>query len=133
MKIKIIFLLVILIAIAGCSSNSVDTSVSVDLKDSTIFDGESTQLIISIKNTGEEHFEGMFKITADDPSSIKIEELPADKKKFSLGPEEEVTRLVKITGETKSLRTDYQINVDVQYENGTEVSESSTVLSVRKD
>lgn len=132
----IILALLILVTIAYSnlfgSKTEAKGRIQMVLQDSKIVSGEETRLTVTVKNTGKSLLEGNLVILADDLDAVNVSHEDPSVLNVKLYPEESVTRVLKVVGQTNAIRTDYKITAEIKKDNET-VSSNELVLTVTKD
>jgi len=132
--IVIILVVYLMIAIIGSIKNvDLKGDLGVKLEDNKIASGEETYLIVKARNTGTELLEGEFKIQADDTGSVQVTYPNTEMLKFKLYPEESIERRIGITGTSKAIRTDYELDVVILGSNETVITKETIVLTVTNE
>jgi len=88
---------------------------------------------MSAYNDGDIPLSGKFVVQAQDPESVTINEVSESRLTFELYPKERIDRRIGVTGISKATRTDYEINVLIQGDNQTVISEEKVYLTVKKE
>ncbi len=128
----VVAIIIVVLIISSGDSDLPRGKVSLELADSRIRSGESTQLFISAQNTGSGALVGRFNVSVDDPSSVNIEHPSPELLSFNLLPGDSIRRSVDVTGTSVAYRTDYEVTVKVLGENDTIIGSESIILSIRR-
>ncbi len=111
-------------------TSSLPGNIVLQLEDSRVDSGESTNLRIAVSNMGEEPLVGTLNVSIDHPENINMS-IQEDRLTVNLLPGERVERIASIKAVSKAYRTDYEIKVYL-ISNNTVVDEESIILSVRR-
>ena len=125
------FLIISLFIISGCG-NQISGNVTANLENSKISSGKATKLIISAENTGKIPFQGEFKVSVDDSSSVSITYPDINLLSFNLQPGEKIVRSLTVQATSKTKRTDYGINVWIVDSGQKTIDRDDVILSVRQ-
>ncbi|MCF7872162.1 hypothetical protein K9L97_03945 [Candidatus Woesearchaeota archaeon] len=132
-KLIIIIFFCTLFLIVACQTKTNETLLIADMKDSSIISGESTQIIIEVSNNGDVVLDGELEIYSEDEENVQIEYSDDERISINLAPEENIKRVIPVTGKTSSLRTDYLITVNLIGSNKSILGSAKTVLIVKKE
>jgi hypothetical protein len=125
-------IVLVILIFSGRDHDAPKGKIFLELGDSRIQSGRSTQLFISAQNTGNTALVGRFDVSVDDPSSVSISHPDAELLRFNLLPGDSIRRSVDVTASSVAYRTDYEIKVAVLDVNGTVLGTESIILSVRR-
>ena len=109
-----------------------DGRIIMTLDDEKIVSGTTTNLKITIQNTGRELLEGDLLIIADDPNAVNVTHQDPSVLYIKLYPQESITRILTVKGTTNAIRTDYKIFAEIQKNNET-ISSNDVVLTVTRE
>lgn len=133
-------LIIIILAILGIiaynnlfsNNNQAKGTINMNLKDSKITTNDETTLQITVKNTGKTLMEGELEVIPDDMQAVNVTHPDPSVLNINLYPDESITRVLSVRGQTKAIRTDYKIFARITHENET-VSSNEIILTVTQE
>ncbi|MDP7116566.1 MAG: hypothetical protein QF632_06120 [Candidatus Woesearchaeota archaeon] len=132
---KLIVLLIVCVALfVGCQSEDEASAkiINAYLKPDIIQSGESADLIIDAKNKGKIATTVTFNVTTEAPDRVEFE-YPIHLA-YPLQPGETTgNKIVKVTGVSDTVRTDYAITIMLTDTSGNEIfDQEDLILTVKK-
>lgn len=129
----VVLVLIFYLANGLVSSSKAKGRLSVDIQDNSISSNDTTNLLVTARNSGKEPLEGEFKVSADDEDAVKVTYSEQELLKFRLLEDESITRSIEIQGFSKAIRTDYEIDVQIVGDNETVLDSETVLLTVKKE
>jgi len=129
----VIVIYLIIVLLTPKNNSDLKGELGAHLEDEKIASGEGTYLIVEAKNTGSKLLEAEFKIQADDASAVEVTYPDTEMLKFKLYPQESIKRRIGITGISKAIRTDYELDVVIVGNNESIISKETTILTVTNE
>ncbi|MCK5283000.1 MAG: hypothetical protein KAK00_06330 [Nanoarchaeota archaeon] len=135
MKRTIIFVFLALLLIFGltaCQEKKPTASISTALfRDSEIKSGDTTDLILDARNTGEIPVYVKFNLATESPDKVQL--AVQSSLEFTLQPGETTgNKIVKVTGVTDTISTSYLVTVSLADAEGKLFDNKNLILKVNK-
>ncbi len=118
----------------GCEKEETPkVKVAVKLEESPILNGETTNLILEVRNVGSRELNGRFNVTPEDSELVLVSY--AGEETFRIISGESVKKSYELTGKTRTYETGVQIKVDLidLGNNSVLYSNDDLVLYVKKE
>jgi len=127
-----VLVLIYFLANSLVESSKAKGQLSVNLEDNSIKSNDTTNLLVTARNTGKTPLEGEFTVSADDSEAVIVTYEETDLLKFRLLEDESITRNIDIQGFSKAIRTDYKIDVQIKGTNESIIDTKTVILTVKK-
>jgi len=134
-KQKIIFVILaflLILSLTGCKEKKPSALISTSMfRDSEIKSGETTDLILDARNTGDIPVSVKFSIVTESPEKVVL--TTQSQLEFTLQPSETTgNKIVKVKGITNTISTSYLITVSLIDPKGNLFDKKNLILKVNK-